>query len=435
VLDSLTAQIAVLDQRGVIILVNANWQRFADENGGDVNCQPGVNYLTVCNRVMSGQDGVDAQAALQGIQQVLARTRDTFNLIYSCDSPTEQRWFEMRVLPLSGAQLGAVIAHEDITTQMLAQRALQASEQRLQRVLDGANDGFWDWNVATGEQQMNRRWAEMLGYTLDEIAPSVKSWEQRVHPDDLPACLAAVQAHFSGATPYYQSEHRLRTKDGGWCWILARGRVTARDAAGQPTWMAGTHTDISERRVIEAQLCVSLAVLKRHDAQMSALNHMNDLLLSCLTREEAYPIIAQGAAALFADMFGTLAVSGESNGTEEDLRCVAVWGDAADWLPSTFSPHECWALRRGKLHEVSADGDALACQHVLDHTPPTFFCVPLTVRGTTLGLLHIGSHTALDANRFRELRTLAIAVSESIKLALSNLQFQETLRDLPKAQN
>ena len=101
---------------------------------------------------MSGQDGIEAQAALRGIQQVLDRTQRAFRLKYPCNSPTEARWFEMRVFPLSAARQGVVIAHEDITAQKLAEDALRENKDRLQRVLDGANDGFWDWNIVTGEQ-------------------------------------------------------------------------------------------------------------------------------------------------------------------------------------------------------------------------------------------------------------------------------------------
>ncbi|WP_295408088.1 PAS domain-containing protein [uncultured Thiocystis sp.] len=421
VLDSLTAHIAVLDRRGTITLVNANWRRFAEQNGGGSECQPGANYLAICNRVVSGQDGVEAQAALRGVQQVIAGAKEAFAQTYPCDSPTESRWFEMRVLPLSGPQPGAVIAHEEITARMLAQLALRASEQRLQRVLDGTNDGFWDWDVVTGEVFFSRRWAEMLGYDLTEIKPDISGWETLVHPDDLPACLAAVQAHFSGATAQYQSEHRLRAKTGDWRWVLDRGMVTARDAENRPLWMAGTHADITERRQMEAALRVSLAVVKRHDAQMIALNRMSDLLLSCRSREETYAIIADSAELLFVDVTGALAVVDEAGA---ELHRVAAWGDP-DGLSPTFSLHDCWALRRGQPHEVAPWRTDIDCRHFPEDPPPLSLCLPLTVRGTTLGLLHVSTRDALSEAQFQELRTLAIAVSESIKLALSNLQLQE----------
>ena len=425
VLDSLTAHIAVLDRRGTITLVNANWQRFAEQNGGDRACLPRRNYLAICNRVVSGQDGVEAQdAALRGIQQVLARTKGAFTLTYPCDSPTEPRWFEMRVLPLSGPKPGAVIAHEGITARMSAQESLRTSEQRLQRVLEGANDGFWDWNLTTGELLVSPRWVQMLGYDQSGIEPHARGWERLVHPDDLPRVRQEVQAHCSGATERYQSEHRMLTKQGDWCWVQARAKITLRDAAGQPcVWPA--RTDITDRRHAEEALRMSLATVQRHDAQMVALNQMNDLLLSCRSREEAYAIIGHSAAALFAPLTGALAVVDDAGA---DLRRVAAWG-RPDGLPPTFLLHDCWALRRGQPHEVQPAQADIDCRHFSDRPPPTYLCIPLNVRGTTLGLLHISADEALTPARFQELRILTITVSESIKLALSNIKSQETLRD------
>ncbi|WP_295439117.1 PAS domain-containing protein [uncultured Thiodictyon sp.] len=425
VLDSLTAHIAVLDRRGTITLVNANWRRFAEQNGGDLGCLTGANYLTICNRVVSGQDGVEAQAALRGIQQVLAGTNGAFTLTYRCDSPTEPRWFEMRVLPLSGPQPGAVIAHEEITARMLAQEALRVSEQRLQWVLEGANDGFWDWNMGTGELLFSPRWVQMLGYDQSEIEPHTRGWERLVHPEDLPRVRQEMQAHGSGATERYQSEHRMLTKRGDWCWVQARGKVTVRDAAGQPLWMAGTNTDITDRKHAEEALRISLTAVQRHDAQMVALNQMNDLLLSCRSREEAYAIIGHSAAALFAPWTGALAVLDDPGAV---LRRVAAWG-SPEGLPPSFPLHDCWALRRGQLHEVEPAHADIDCRHFPDRPPPTYLCIPLNVRGATLGLLHVSADEALNEAQLRELRILAITVSESIKLALSNIKSQETLRD------
>lgn len=170
----------------------------------------------------------------------------------------------------------------------------------------------------------------MLGYELAEIEPHIRSWEKLVHPDDLPQCQAAVQAHFFGKTPRYQCEHRLRTKSGEWRWILSRGKIAERDAQGRPLRIAGTHTDLTDRRQMEEALRVSLVEVQRHDAQMVMLNRMNDLLLSCETREEAYGIIAESAKALFAHYTGCLAVGA---GPGSDLRIVADWGQ-----PDSLSP-------------------------------------------------------------------------------------------------
>lgn len=86
-------------------------------------------------------------------------------------------------------------------------------------------------------------------------------------------------------------------------------------------------------------------------------------------------------------------------------------------------------MRRGELHEVGPARDELDCRHFVDRPPPNYLGMPLNVRGEMLGLLHVGASEVLTETQFRELRTLAIVVSESIKLALSNLKLQETLRE------
>lgn len=117
VLNSLEAQIAVLDRNGTIIAVNEAWQRFARQNGGEeflAKTGVGINYLEVCRRAQgAGAEG--AQEALAGIQAVLAGASARFSLEYACHSPAEERWFLMYVSPLSSRQGGAVASHVTIS--------------------------------------------------------------------------------------------------------------------------------------------------------------------------------------------------------------------------------------------------------------------------------------------------------------------------------
>ncbi len=125
--------------------------------------------------------------------------------------------------------------------------AMRVNEARLQAALDGADEGLWDWNIATGELYLSPRWLSMLGYSEGDIEPSVESWEALLHPDDKARVLARLDEHLQGRSPHYEEEFRMRTRDGGWSWILARGRVTERDTDGEPLRMVGTHTDINTR--------------------------------------------------------------------------------------------------------------------------------------------------------------------------------------------
>ncbi len=153
----------------------------------------------------------------------------------------------------------ALQAIEAKAEQKRVEEALWRSEERLQLALKGANLGMWDWNIQTGDVVFNERWAAMLGYRLDEIEPHVRTWEKLIHPADLPGVMEALNAHLEGKTDFYETEHRMRAKDGNWKWILDRGQVMAWDERGQPLRAAGTHLDVTERKRAEEALLKSEA--------------------------------------------------------------------------------------------------------------------------------------------------------------------------------
>ena len=137
-------------------------------------------------------------------------------------------------------------------TQALSQSEaqLRQSEERWQLALRGTNDGVWDWNIQTGEIFYSQRWKEMLGYDDSEIVDTIHEWRNRIHPDDLARVLQATQTHLRRDCPYFSAEYRLRCKDGSYKWILDRGQALW-DDAGNPIRMAGSQTDISDRKRAE----------------------------------------------------------------------------------------------------------------------------------------------------------------------------------------
>jgi PAS domain S-box-containing protein len=146
---------------------------------------------------------------------------------------------------------------EEITARKQAEQTLRESEERLGLVMEGSQLGFWDWNIETGEVQRNARWAEMLGYTLEEIAFSVKQWTDLHHPDDREDVWRSIRDHLEGRTPAHRAEYRMLAKDGSYRWILDQASVVKRDAQGKPLRMSGTHTDITERKQVEEALRLS----------------------------------------------------------------------------------------------------------------------------------------------------------------------------------
>jgi PAS domain S-box-containing protein len=133
------------------------------------------------------------------------------------------------------------------------ERALRDSEARWQFALEGSGLGVWDWNAATGKVYFSPLWKSMLGYAEAEVGDMLSEWEIRVHPDDLARCHTNLEQHFRGEAATYVCEHRMRAKDASWRWILTRGKVIERDAAGKPLRVIGTHVDVTTRRAAEAE--------------------------------------------------------------------------------------------------------------------------------------------------------------------------------------
>lgn len=130
---------------------------------------------------------------------------------------------------------------------------IRADEERLRFALEGSNGGLWDWDLTTNEVYFSPRWKEMLGYQQHEIADHYNSWKALIHPEDLPASLAKLQAHLQDPSATYEILYRMRHKDGSWRWILARGRACG-DSDGRLVRMAGTHVDITEQKRLESIL-------------------------------------------------------------------------------------------------------------------------------------------------------------------------------------
>ncbi|XTZ10246.1 MAG: PAS domain-containing protein, partial [cyanobacterium endosymbiont of Rhopalodia yunnanensis] len=127
------------------------------------------------------------------------------------------------------------------------QQELRESEQRWQLVLQGTNEGIWDWNLKTDELFFSHRWKEMLGYQNEDLSNHLDTWKMLLHPQDRERVMDTVQAHLERQTSHYAVEFRLKCKDGTYKWILSRGQALW-DQQGNPIRMIGTHSNISERK-------------------------------------------------------------------------------------------------------------------------------------------------------------------------------------------
>jgi diguanylate cyclase (GGDEF)-like protein/PAS domain S-box-containing protein len=306
------------------------------------------------------------------------------------------------------------------------QSALEESESRYRRLFETAKDGILILDGDTGRiTDANPFIQDMLAYSKSELIGRAL-WE--ISPvKNITASLEAMhQLQKNGYIRY--EDIPLETKTGehkqvefvsnvylvnGWRVIQCNVRdITARKRVEAYLQTANT------------ELSVFVDELQWRDKEMQLLNHMNDLLQSCVTQAEAYQVISIVAGELFPGQNGYLAIL---HGKNQNLEVVVRWGADA-LIESTFSLEDCWALRRGQLHEVANPEIDLLCNHFL-HAPQTgYLCLPLTVQGETLGVLCLIDSAIHKGEHQLSQKQLAVTVGETIKLSLSNLKLREQLR-------
>jgi PAS domain S-box-containing protein len=250
-----------------------------------------MRYLAASRRWLNNHGLSDVDPQHRSHLQLFPNTPESWKTIYrrglageilradeDCfeNADGQVQWLRWEVRPWHddwGDIGGIVVFTEDISALKLAEqelerhrtqleqlveertRLLSDERERLARILEGTRAGTWEWNIQTGEARFNERWAEIIGYRHAEIAPTdITTWRRFAHPDDLARSDALVRRYFAGELDYFEFEARMHHKEGRWVWVLARGKIVARDAAGAPLLMAGTHLDITRTKEAELSL-------------------------------------------------------------------------------------------------------------------------------------------------------------------------------------
>ena len=303
----------------------------------------------------------------------------------------------------------------------------EISESRYRRLFETAKDGILLLDAVSGEiTDVNPFLIELLGYTYAELLGK-KLWEIGPFKDAV-ANQAAFQELQQEKYIRYE-ELPLETKDGESVEVEFVSNVY--DVYGKDVIQCNIR-DISERkrtkdslRKANEELSALVVELQKHDREMRLLNRMNDLLQACKTQEEAYQVIALAVGELFSGLSGGLAILHDSG---QYLETFARWGDDA-LLESVFSLEDCWAMRRGQLHEVANPQTSVICRHFV-HPPKTgYLCLPLVVQGETLGLFYLDIPVGMSVEQLVSWKQLVVTVGEGIKLSLSNLKLREIMRE------
>jgi len=193
------------------------------------------------------------------------KTIGNFTLIYS----ENENKNDDEMLKLFASQVGLFIDKKKDELKTIEMK------ERLENIIKGTNVGTWELNVKTGESIVNKRWAEMLGYKLEEILPaSREKRESLIHPDDLGKLQREFQKALNKEIEYYDIELRKRHKNGNWIWINARAKVTKWSEDGSPLVVSGALTDITEKIKYENK------IINQRDYLFKIFNSMSQYVIA-----------------------------------------------------------------------------------------------------------------------------------------------------------
>ncbi len=305
--------------------------------------------------------------------------------------------------------------------------ALKDSELRYRRLFETAKDGILSLDGETGiVTDVNPFLVDLLGYSRDEIVGKA-FWEFGPFRDAAASRNKFRQLHHVeylkyDNLPLETKGHEIRNVE----------FVTNLYLVGERRVVQCNIREITSRILAEdgarkerAEMSMLVVALRQRDAEMQAINRMNDLLQTCTVKDEAYKVISLMAGKLFELRPGAVAIM---NPETQSLETVSRWGGEALMAP-TFDLQDCWGIRGGKAHEVLAENGGLPCAHFSRQPDGGSYCPPLTVQGETFGLLTLTGRAAAGDGPRPHAHPIAESVGEAIKLSLSNLRLRENLRE------
>ena len=204
------------------------------------------------------QGAQTAPEAVQALSQAIKEQRKQRVEFINYKKDGTPFWNDLEISPIFDNEnnlVSYVGVQQDITERIENAQYLKESREQLELIIDATSVGIWDWQVQSGELVINERWAEIVGYQLEELTPvTIDTWISLVHPDELETSGKLLQQHWHGETEHYVLEARMKHKNGHWVWVLDTGKVVEWHSDGSPKRMIGTHLDITKRKQYETEL-------------------------------------------------------------------------------------------------------------------------------------------------------------------------------------
>lgn len=274
-----------LNDHGVFVLINDTELNWLGYNGNEV-----LGKMSFCDILTDGSKVVFEDAFSRLKREGLVNGAE-FELIRKDGSTLSVMVNAVAMRDGDGNYVMCRSTAFDITALKQTESALRKSNERYMLAVQGASDSIWDWDLETNTAFVSSRWKEMLGYGEGEIDNVMEEWMSLIHPDDYYVALETLNNYLDGRTPEFCLECRLRHQDGSYRWVLTRG-ACFRDSDGNPHRMAGSHTDITERKLAEQHLLAETAERVRTEQDL---------------REKERLLLLQSRQAAMGEMIGNIA--------------------------------------------------------------------------------------------------------------------------------
>lgn len=245
---------------------------------------------------------------------------------------------------------GLVGVRSDVT-------AARRAEWRLSNVVEGAQVGIWEWDIPTGTNNVNERWAGMLGYPLAAMLPvTIQTWDGLIHPEDKDRTQRELSDTIADKKKQYEIEFRMRHADGHWVWVQSRGRVVRRSRDGTPLLMAGVHIDVTALKEAEQRLEETIQGAQAGTWQLNLITNINtvDQRVAAIIGETTCDVTQRDMAywreRIHPDDHAAMAGPGMQGLSDQDGQFsleIRIRHRAGHWV---------WILVRGRATRFLADG-------------------------------------------------------------------------------
>jgi len=375
--------------------------------------------------ISSGQPPYIQENALTRIRLAAAGEPQLFEWLAK-DKNGRLFWVEVSLKrAVIGGQDRVLAIVRDITARKHAEEELKTSLASLENIIASSVDPIAIVDAHGRFTRWNQAAAQVYGFNAQDLA-SRTAFEFYADKGALETMLSQLRR--DGFVRGYEID--MQKKDGTIApFSLSIGLFG--DEGGKSRGSVCVARDLSETRksmlelnLMNARLQGLVEEAEKRNRELTLINCMAEKLQSCLSLDEAYPLIAQHVQALLPARSGVLFIQNPINNL---LEAVSTWGEAPVG-ELAFPPADCWALRRGRKNLGVGLHREMGCRHVTPLQPGNYLCQPLLVHRETLGLLHIQDLSDITQARAEPLKTLAVTIGDHISLALANIRLRETLR-------